>query len=65
MTAELLSAVPTLRIGRARTTHRPRVLIEDGRVVIRTACLLDPTDQGFTETFGFVTCDKCLAGEAS
>ncbi len=57
----LIEQAPTMRIGRKRTLHRVRVLIEDERVVIRTRCGLDPTDEGFTETFGIPTCDDCEA----
>lgn len=59
----LMTPVPVFRLGRKRTTHRARVLIEDNRVVVRSACgLLRDVDEGFTETFGFPTCDEC--GEA-
>lgn len=61
MSEELLSAVPVMRIGRKRTQHLHRVLIEDNAVVIRTRCGLDPTEEGWTETFGFPTCDECRA----
>jgi hypothetical protein len=59
MREELVSPVPTLQVGRARKLHRPRVLIENNRVVIRTACGIDPTAEGFTETIGFVSCEEC------
>lgn len=59
MSATLLDPVPVLRIGRKTALHRTRVLIEDNRVVIRTACGLDPVVEGFTESFGIPTCDDC------
>lgn len=40
---------PMLRIGRARTWHRPRIVIEGKKVVLRTQCGLD-TGEGFAET---------------
>lgn len=49
-----------LRVGRKRTQHAPRVLIEGNRVVIRTRCGVDPLPEGFTETTGYVTCEACL-----
>jgi hypothetical protein len=58
---ELLTPVPVLRLGRRKTNHRARVLIEGNRVVIRTRCGLDPLTTGFTETFGFPSCDSCEA----
>jgi hypothetical protein len=61
MTEALLTPRATLRIGRKRTLHLPRVLIEDNRVVIRTRCGLDPLPEGFTETFAIPTCDDCEA----
>jgi hypothetical protein len=61
--SELLTPGPVLRIGRKRTNHRPRVLIEGKRVVIRTACGLDPLGEGFVEESGFVTCDDCEHGK--
>lgn len=65
MSAEtLLDPVPVFRIGRGRTTHRARVLIEDGRVVVRSRCgLLRDVGQGFTETLGFPTCEKCRGAD--
>lgn len=66
MTADMLPTAdpaPIFRLGRGRTWHRARVLIEDGKVVVRSACgLLREAEDGFTEAFGFVTCEKC--GEA-
>lgn len=59
MNETLMDPVPTFRIGRKRTLHRVRVLIEDNRVVVRTRCGIDPTAEGFTETFGIPTCDEC------
>lgn len=59
MSVELLSQVPVMRLGRARAQHRVRVLIEDDRVIVRTGCGLDPTIDGFVETFGFPTCGDC------
>lgn len=53
--------VTTWRIGRKRATHAPRVLIEDNRVVLRTRCGIDPLVEGFTTTFGVVTCQDCEA----
>ncbi|HET9829000.1 MAG TPA: hypothetical protein VFQ11_10880 [Nocardioidaceae bacterium] len=54
--------MPAFRIGRQRTTHRARVLIEDGKVVIRAACgLLRDVEDGFTESFGWTTCSDCEA----
>ncbi|WP_181312493.1 hypothetical protein [Nocardioides campestrisoli] len=48
------------RIGRGRTWHRARVLIESGRVVVRSQCgLLRGVGDGFTETFGYPTCSDC------
>lgn len=61
-TLDGLRPVPVLRIGRERTLHRPRVLIEGQRVVVRTRCGRDPLPGGFTETTGIPTCDEC--GEA-
>ena len=63
MPEELLQPRAVLRIGRKHTQHRPRVLIEDSQVVVRTACGLSLLEEGFTETFGFVTCEQC--GEES
>ena len=60
----LLTPGPTLHIGRTKTLHKPRVLIEDSRVVVRTRCGLDPVTQGFTETFGIATCSACIDQEA-
>jgi hypothetical protein len=61
-TDALVPLAPVLRIGRKRTTHSPRVLIEDGAVVLRTRCGLDPLPDGFTETFeGLIGCDECRA----
>ncbi len=51
------------RLGRARTWHLSRVLIEDGRVVIRTQCGLQTTDGEWTETVGVPTCDDCQSGD--
>ena len=61
MADELLSPTTVMRIGRKRTQHRIRVLIEENRVVIRTTCGLDPLPDSFVETSGFVTCDACGA----
>lgn len=63
MTADALTPalVPTIRIGRKRTTHHPRILIEDNRVILRTRCGLNPLTDGFTETHGYVTCEPCEA----
>ena len=52
-----------MKLGRKRTLHLPRVLIEDQAVVIRTRCGLDPLADGFTETFGLPTCETCIADE--
>lgn len=56
----LLDPVPVVRIGRAKTLHRFRVLIEEQppRVVVRTRCGIRWSDE-FTETFGFPTCEDC------
>jgi hypothetical protein len=59
-----LDPVPVLHLRRRRTLHRVRILIEDRRVVIRTACGLDPTRDGFTETFGVPTCTACQEAES-
>ena len=71
MSDALLTPRPTLRIGRSRTLHLPRVLIEpptgnaaDQRVVLRTRCGLDPIGDGFTETYGIATCEACERGES-
>lgn len=56
---------PVLTIGRSRTQHSPRVLIEGQCVVIRTRCGIDPLDQGFTERHGYITCDECAAQKAA
>lgn len=53
-----------LTIGRRRAQHAPRVLIEAGRVILRTRCGLDPLPAGFTETRGRVTCDACKAASS-
>ncbi len=50
---------PMLRIGRARTWHRPRIVIEGKKVVLRTQCGLD-TGEGFAETSGVATCSTCI-----
>lgn len=65
MSDQLVTPGTVLRIGRKRTQHQPRVLIEDNRVVIRTRCGLNPLPEGFTETTGFVTCDDCADGDQS
>lgn len=59
-----LEPVPVLHLRRRRTLHRVRILIEDHRVVIRTGCGLDPTRDGFTETFGVPTCPACAEAES-
>lgn len=60
MTEALLTPLPVLKIGRKHTLHLARVLIEDGRVVVRTRCGI-PRDDEFTHTFGIPTCDSCNA----
>lgn len=53
--------MPVTRLGRSRTLHLHRVLIEDGKVVVRTACGLDrDADRGFSEEFGVPTCEPCI-----
>ncbi|WP_346007428.1 hypothetical protein [Janibacter terrae] len=54
-----------MRIGRKRTQHLPRVLIEDGHVVLRTRCGIDPLGDGWTETHGIATCDACIDDETA
>ena len=64
-----LDPVPVFRIGRGRTWHRARVVIEpptgraaDQRVVVKSRCgLVRDADEGFTETFGLPTCAECGA----
>ena len=61
MSDALLTPMPVLKIGRKHALHLARVLIEDGRVVVRTRCgLSSPVDEGFTETFGFPSCTECM-----
>lgn len=52
-----------MRVGRKRTQHLPRVLIEGKAVVIRTRCGIDPLVFGWTETHGVPTCDACIDDE--
>lgn len=62
MIDELNVACTIVRIGRQRTAHMPRVLIEDNAVVVRTRCgtLLTPCLEGFTETYGIPSCLECI-----
>ena len=55
---------PVRRLGRKRTLHLSRVLIEDRQVVVRTRCGIRYADGEFTEAFGVPTCSECLAHEA-
>lgn len=62
MTDLLAAATTVIRIGKTRTQHAWRVLIEDGRVIVRTRCGLDPgTDRTLLQ--GFTTCDDCFTSE--
>lgn len=63
--SELLTPRTVMRIGRKRTQHLPRVLIEGKNVVLRTRCGIDPLDEGWTETAGFPTCEACIEQEAA
>lgn len=58
MADQLLNPVPVVRIGRSRTQHLLRVLIEDRAVVVRTRCGLDIGDDR-KHLDGFPTCDAC------
>ena len=59
---QLVRPVPVVRIGRSRTQHLLRVLIEDRAVVVRTLCGLDLGDDR-KHLDGFATCDACTTNE--
>lgn len=62
----LLTPRPILTIGRSRKGHLAHVLIEGGKVIVRTRCGIDsPVETGFTETLGFPTCTSCTDSEAA
>lgn len=63
MADTLLAPTLVYRLGRTRTWHRARVLIEGEpkRVVVRTACGIRFADGDWTETMGFLSCADCEA----
>lgn len=63
-TLDIPAARPVFRIGRTRTWHLAKVLIEDdangqARVVVRSRCGLERGE--FTETYAIPTCEACVA----
>ena len=59
---QLVAPVPVVRIGRSRTQHLLRVLIENRAIVVRTRCGLDLGDDR-KHLDGFATCDACTTNE--
>lgn len=53
--------VPVIRIGPKRTLHQIRVLIEDGRVVVRTSCGITPPEAESNKAYAVPTCNECEA----
>lgn len=65
MTETLLDPQVCYRLGRAKALHTWRVLIESGRVVVRTACGIDFNDhaEDCKPVHGFPSCPACIAAE--
>jgi hypothetical protein len=59
MSDALIEVESLFRLGRTRALHRQRVLIEDGKVVVRTLCGLDAADSVIVQ--GIATCTECEA----